>query len=82
MGPERLEKGVGFVAYVFHESFVFRGILARGLKLSPQPLDEDQTLASFVQGGPFSHDSTAVCPEVRAWKSRVLAYIRGSTFTS
>jgi hypothetical protein len=82
VGPERLEKGVGFVPYVFHESFVFRGILTRGLKLSPQSLDEDQTLASFVQGGLVSHGSTAVCAEVSAWESRALAYIRGSTFTS
>ena len=55
VGPERLKKGVGFVPYVFHEGFVFRGILTGGLKLSPQPLDEDQTLASFVQGGLVSH---------------------------
>ena len=59
VGPDRLEKGVGFVPYVFHEGFVFRGILTRGLKFSPQPLDEDQTLASFVHHLRKGHASQA-----------------------
>jgi len=58
VGPERLKKGVGFVPYVFHEGLVPRGILARGLKVSPQALDEDQALASVVQDGLISHGST------------------------
>ena len=42
------EKCIGFAPYVFHEGFVLHGILTRGLKFSPQALDEDQTLATFV----------------------------------
>ena len=42
---ERLEKGIGFVPYALHEGLVFHGVLARGLKLSPQALDDGQTVA-------------------------------------
>ena len=34
MGREALKKSVGFVPYVFHEGIVFRGVFARGLKVS------------------------------------------------
>jgi hypothetical protein len=64
VGPEALKKGVGFVPDVFHEGFVLRGILARGLKVSPQALNEEEALATFVQGGLISHGSTAVCAEM------------------
>jgi hypothetical protein len=42
---ECLKKGVGFPPYAFSERFVFHAVLARGLKLNPQALDEGQTLA-------------------------------------
>ena len=82
VGSERLKKGVRFVPYVFHEGLVLLRILTRGLEVSPQALDEDQALASIVQGGLVSHGSAAVCAEIHEWESRFLAYIPGNTFTS
>ena len=48
MGVERPKKGIGFLPYAFHERLVSHGVLARGLKLSPQALNEGQTLAAVI----------------------------------
>ena len=48
MSVERLKKGIGFPPYAFRERFVFHGILARGLKLRPQALNEGQTSAAVI----------------------------------
>ena len=45
---ERLKKGIGFPPYAFHERFVFHRVLARGLKLRPQALNEGQTFATVI----------------------------------
>jgi hypothetical protein len=43
-----LKKGIGFPPYAFRERLVFHRVLARSLKLSPQALDEVQTLAAVI----------------------------------
>jgi hypothetical protein len=48
VGVDRLKKGIGFSPYAFHERLVFHRILARRLKLSPQALNEGQTLATVI----------------------------------
>ena len=47
-GVEYLKKRIGFLPYAFHKGPVFHGVLARGLKFSPQALDEGQTLAAVI----------------------------------
>jgi len=53
-GAEHLTKGIGFAPYAFHEGLVFHGVLARGLKLSPQAMDDRQTLATVRYSGAVS----------------------------
>ena len=48
MGVESLKKRIGFPPYAFHERFVFHRVLARGLKFSPQALNEGQALAAVI----------------------------------
>lgn len=43
-----MTKGIGFAPYAFHEGLVFHGVLARGLKFSPQALDDGQTMAAVI----------------------------------
>jgi hypothetical protein len=45
-GAEHLTKGIGFAPNAYREGLVFHGVLARGLKLSPQAMDDGQTLAA------------------------------------
>ena len=45
---ECLKKSIGFPPYAFHERLVSHGVVARGLKLSPQALNEGQTLAAVI----------------------------------
>lgn len=45
-GAEQLTKGIGFAPYAFRERLVFHGVFARGLKFSPQAMDDGQTLAA------------------------------------
>ena len=45
---ERLKKGIGFPPDAFRERFVLHGVLARGLKLRPQALNEGQSLAAVI----------------------------------
>ena len=46
-GAEQLTKGIGFAPYAFRERLVFHGVFARGLKFSPQAMDDGQTLAAI-----------------------------------
>ena len=48
MGLECFKEGIGFPPDAFRERLVLHGVLARGLKFSPQALDEVQTLAAVI----------------------------------
>ena len=45
---QRLQKTIGLAPNPIHEGLILHGILTRGLKFSPQALDEEQTLAAVV----------------------------------
>jgi hypothetical protein len=48
VGAKRLKERIGFPPYAFRERFVSHGVLARGLKLIPQALNEGQTSVPVI----------------------------------
>jgi hypothetical protein len=57
---DRLTEGIGFSLEAVCYDFVFHLVLARGLKVIPQALDERQTLAAVVGNGAGSHERRSI----------------------
>jgi len=51
---QSLQEPIGFAPNSIHERLVLHWILARGLKFSPQALDEDQTVAAVIRCRPVN----------------------------